>query len=70
MLFGALRADGPVTIDLTKVTHLSSTILTELVKLRARFKKHPIKLLICSGSIHRVLRMVGFEQIFDIEDAA
>ncbi len=69
-LFGALRADGPATIDLTKVTYLDATMLTELLKLQARFKEHSIKLLVRSGIIRRVLRIVRFEQIFEIVDAA
>ena len=41
MLFGALRADGPVTIDLTKVSYLDATMLTALTK--------------ASGSLQRAL---------------
>ncbi len=68
-LFGALRADGPATIDLTKVTYLDGTILTELLKLQTRFKEHSIKLLVRSSIIHRVLRIVRFERLFEIVDA-
>lgn len=69
-LFGSLRAGSPVTIDLTKVTYLDSTTLTELMKLQARFQEHPIRLLVGSGFIRRVLRIVRFEQLFEIVDAA
>ncbi len=68
-LFGTLRADGPATIDLTKVTYLDGTMLTELLKLQARFKEHSIKLLVRSAIIRRVFRMVRFEQLFEIVDA-
>lgn len=68
-LFGALRADGPVTIDLTKVTYLDATMLTALLKLQARFKAHSIKLLVRSNIIRRVLRIVRFNQLFEIVDA-
>ncbi|HEY6449662.1 MAG TPA: STAS domain-containing protein [Candidatus Cybelea sp.] len=68
-LFGALRADGPATIDLTKVTYLDGTMLTELLKLQARFKEHSIKLLVRSAIIRRVFRIVRFEQLFEIVDA-
>lgn len=39
-LFGTICADAPATIDLTNVTYLDATILTELVKLHARFQEH------------------------------
>ncbi len=68
-LFGALPADGPATIDMTKVTYLDATMLSELVKLQARFKEHPIKLLVRSNNIRRVLRIVRFDQLFEIVDA-
>ncbi len=68
-LFGALSPDGPATIDLTKVTYLDATMLTELVKLHARFKEHSIKLLVRSDFIRRVFRIVRFEKLFEIVDA-
>ena len=68
-LFGALCADGPATIDLTKVTYLDATMLSELVKLQARFKGYSIKLLVRSDIIRRVLRIVRFNQLFEIVDA-
>jgi anti-anti-sigma regulatory factor len=68
-LFGALSPDGPATIDMTKVTYLDATMLTELLKLQTRFKEHSIKLLVRSHIIRRVLRIVRFEQLFEIVDA-
>jgi anti-anti-sigma regulatory factor len=41
-LFGSLRADGPVIIDLTKVTFIDSTFLHLLAALRLRFKEQSI----------------------------
>ncbi len=68
-LFGGLRADGPATINMTKVTYLDATMLSELVKLESRFRGHPITLLVRSNSIRRVLRIVRFDQLFEILSA-
>lgn len=67
-LFGALRPDGPAVIDLTKCTYVDSTFLSELVKLRERFKQHPITLLGASGSVMRVLQIVHFNRLFEIPE--
>ena len=69
MLFGALRADGPVTIDLTKVSYLDATMLTALLKLQARFKEHSIKLLVRSTSFAACFESYGSNQLFEIVDA-
>jgi anti-anti-sigma factor len=65
-LFGALPADGPATIDLTKVTYLDSTVLNALAKLRVRFKENTIKLLVGSENIKRILRIVQFDNLFEV----
>jgi anti-anti-sigma factor len=67
-LFEALRPDGPAVIDMTKCTYVDSTFLSELVKLRQRFKEHPITLLGASGSVMRVLRLVHFNRLFEIPE--
>jgi anti-anti-sigma factor len=67
-LFEALRPDGPAVIDLTKCTYVDSTFLSELVKLRQRFKEHPITLVGASGSVMRVLRLVHFNRLFEIPE--
>jgi anti-anti-sigma factor len=67
-LFEALRPDGPAVIDLTKCTYVDSTFLSELVKLRQRFKEHPITLIGASGSVMRVLRLVHFNRLFEIPE--
>jgi anti-anti-sigma regulatory factor len=67
-LFEALRPDGPAVIDLTKCTYVDSTFLSELVKLRQRFKEHPITLFGASGSVMRVLRLVRFNRLFEIPE--
>jgi anti-anti-sigma factor len=68
-LFAFLCVDGPATIDMTKVTYFDASMLHELLKLHARFKEHSIKLLVRSDSIRRVLRIVRFDQLFEIVDA-
>jgi anti-anti-sigma factor len=67
-LFEALRPDGPAVIDLTKCTYVDSTFLSELVKLRQRFKEHPITLVGASGSVMRVLRLGHFNRLFEIPE--
>ncbi|MFZ0575196.1 MAG: STAS domain-containing protein [Candidatus Cybelea sp.] len=67
-LFAALPPDGPAVIDLSKCTYVDSTFLSELVKLRQRFKEHPITLLGASGSVMRVLRLVHFNRLFEIPE--
>ncbi len=67
-LFGALRADGPVTIDLAKVTYIDSTFLHELAALRFRLKGQSITLTGASASVKRILRLVKFEQLFVLAD--
>ena len=42
--------------------------LSELVKLRQRFKEHSITLLGASESVMRILRLVRFDSLFVIPD--
>lgn len=65
-LFGALAPDGPATIDMSEVNYVDSSFLNELLKLRKRLG-HPITLLVRSEHLRRVLRVVNFEQLFDIQ---
>jgi anti-anti-sigma factor len=67
-LFGSLRADGPVVIDLTKVTFIDSTFLHLLAGLRLRFKEQSITLIGATASIKRILKLVKFEQLFVLTD--
>ncbi|HXB83933.1 MAG TPA: STAS domain-containing protein [Candidatus Acidoferrum sp.] len=67
-LFGSLRADGPVVIDLTKVTFIDSTFLHLLAALRLRFKGQSITLTGATANIKRVLKLVKFEQLFVLAD--
>lgn len=65
-LFGALAPDGPATIDMSGVTYVDSNLLHELLKLRKRLG-HPITLLVRTEHLRRVLRVVNFDQLFDIQ---
>jgi anti-anti-sigma factor len=67
-LFGAMRADGPVTIDLTRVTYIDSTFLRELAALRFRLKGQSITLAGATAGVKRILKLVKFEQLFVLAD--
>lgn len=67
-LFGSLHADGPVIIDLTKVTFIDSTFLHLLAALRLRFKGQSITLTGATANIKRILKLVKFEQLFVLTD--
>jgi anti-anti-sigma factor len=67
-LFSSLRADGPVIIDLTKVTFIDSTFLHLLAALRLRFKEQSITLTGANPNITRILKLVKFEQLFVLTD--
>jgi anti-anti-sigma regulatory factor len=67
-LFGALPGDGPVTIDLSKVTYIDSTFLHELAALRLRFKEQSITLTGASAGVKRILKLVKFERLFVLVD--
>jgi anti-anti-sigma factor len=67
-LFEALRPDGPAVIDLTKVTYVDSMFLSELVKLRRRLREHPITLAGANGNVADLLRLVSFDELFELSD--
>jgi anti-anti-sigma factor len=67
-LFEALRSDGPAVIDLTKVTYVDSMFLSELIKLRRRFREHPITLVGANGNVADLLRLVSFDELFEVSD--
>jgi anti-anti-sigma regulatory factor len=66
-LFDALSPDGPATIDMTRVSYVDSSFLKELVKLRARLIPHRITLLVGQENVRRLLRIVKFEMLFEIQ---
>ncbi len=67
-LFTAIPADGPVIIDLSKVTYLDSLFMQELILLNRRLGKLPITLVGANPNIRRLLQIVGFDQLFQIGD--
>jgi anti-anti-sigma regulatory factor len=67
-LFGPLRADGPLIIDLSKVTFIDSTFLHLLGTLRLRFKEQSITLTGATANVKRILKLVKFEQLFVLTD--
>jgi anti-anti-sigma factor len=67
-LFDGLGADGPVIIDLTKVTYIDSTFLHELAALRLRFKERSITLTGANANIKRILKVVKFDRLFALAD--
>jgi anti-anti-sigma factor len=69
LLFGALPADGPAVIELSRVTYVDSTFLNELVGLHSRLKAHGVTLVGPNSGIRRVLGIVGFDQLFRIADS-
>lgn len=66
-LFGALEPGGPATIDMTKVTYIDSSLLNELVRLRLRFIPHQITLVVGHENVRRLLRIVKFDRLFEIQ---
>jgi len=63
-------ASGPVTVDLSGVDYLTSAELTVLVNLRRRLPNERIVLVSPRPLADRVLRIVGFNKIFEIQAAA
>ncbi|MBV8067782.1 MAG: STAS domain-containing protein [Candidatus Eremiobacteraeota bacterium] len=67
-LFDSLDGDGPVIIDLAKVTYMDSTVLHELAALRLKSDGRSITLVGVNPHLRRVLDVVNFDRIFDIEE--
>jgi anti-anti-sigma factor len=66
--FRAIRADGPIIIDLTKVTHIDSSFLNELAALRLRFREQSITLTGANANVKRILKLAKFERYFAFAD--
>jgi anti-anti-sigma factor len=67
-LFNSLEKDGPLTIDLRRVTYADSTFLSALASLALRFQEVPITLLGAAPNLRRVFRVVQFDKLFQIVD--
>src|SRR5580704_17230706 len=64
-LFASLHADEPAVIDMRRAVYVDSTVLRQLAKLRQPFNGCPITL-VANKRIDRLLRVVGFHEIFDV----
>jgi len=61
---------GGVTIDLSHVPYLTSSALTELVRLRKRLRDERIVLYAPNPLVFRTLNVVGFNKMFAIDAVA
>lgn len=68
-LFDSLSADGPVTIDLTKVTYADSTFLRVLGHLYFRLQEHGATLVGANRGMRRLLSIVQFDRLFRVTDS-
>jgi anti-anti-sigma regulatory factor len=67
-LLGTLTKDGPATIDMRGCTYADSTVLSILAALRLKFHEVPITLLGAQPQLLRILKLVAFDQLFNIVD--
>jgi len=65
-LFESMDGDAPLVIDMTGVTYIDSTILSQLALLRMRHKYRAITLASPSTHVRRVLGIAKFDKIFRI----
>lgn len=67
-LFGSINGESSVVIDMAKVTYIDSTILSELAALRLRDASRSIRLADPNKQIRRILKIVRFDEVFDIPE--
>ena len=67
-LFSSVGDVPQLELDFTDVTYVDSTVLTEMVKLRRRLPDCQINIVGAAPNLQRLLHVVGFEQIFRIDD--
>jgi HptB-dependent secretion and biofilm anti anti-sigma factor len=67
-LFESVDGQPSVVIDLSNVTYIDSTILGALAVLRQRDPGRSIRLAGANEQVRRVLKVVGYHQIFDVTD--
>jgi anti-anti-sigma factor len=63
--------EGPATIDLSEVTFGDSTFLQELVRVKRRLDSDGGGALVLAGAnlnIRRILKIAGFEKLFEVVD--
>ena len=67
-IFDSIEKNGPLTMDLRRVTYVDSTFLRLLASLALRFQEMPIRLVVATANLRRVLGIVQFEKLFQIVD--
>lgn len=67
-LFAAIDGGDPIVIDMTGVTYIDSTILYQFAALKSRQNGNTIRLTGLNPHIRRVLRIVKFDELFDLSD--
>lgn len=67
-LFASLDGADPIEIDLSRVTYLDSTVLHELIALRARRKDGTITLAAPNPNIRRIFELTHLDQLFQITE--
>jgi anti-anti-sigma regulatory factor len=68
-LLATLPNDGPITIDLKDVAFGDSIFMRELVALRHRLPNAHITLAGADANMHRLLTIVGFDNLFHLAEA-
>jgi anti-anti-sigma factor len=65
-LFSPLDGAAPIVIDLHDVSYADSSFLSELGMLRKRLPQCAIRLLEPSPLLQRILKLLAFDEIFEI----
>lgn len=63
--FASLDGEPAVVVDLTKVTYLDSTLISEIGLLRVKRLDRHITLVGANENIRRVLKIAGLDRIID-----
>jgi anti-anti-sigma factor len=58
--------DGPLVIDMSKVSYVDSTMLNQLSRLRFRHRDRQITLAGVSLNVRRILDIANFDRLFQI----
>ncbi len=67
-LFGSIDGESSVVIDMTTVTYMDASFLRELRMLRLRDEARSITLAGANRHIRRVLKIVNFDELFEVTD--
>jgi anti-anti-sigma factor len=66
-LFASVNG-APVTIDMSQVTYVDSSFLSELVKMRLRLQERPVTLIGPQKNILRVLQIAKLDRFFTLRE--